>query len=87
MQLTPRAQPLVLPAERERFGDIVRRGFSQRRKKLSNLLPTSDARRAEHLSSAEWVELWRSMEGQPPPDPDFYRLTAARGIIGGLGIG
>ena len=40
VELTPRAQPLVVPADRERFAAIVQRGFSQRRKKLSNLLPT-----------------------------------------------
>ena len=62
VQLTPRAQPLVAPADRERFAAIVQRGFSQRRKKLSNLLPTSDGRRAEHLSPAEWVELWHQVE-------------------------
>jgi 16S rRNA (adenine1518-N6/adenine1519-N6)-dimethyltransferase len=62
VQLTPRAQPLVAPADRERFAAIVQRGFSQRRKKLSNLLPTDDGRRAEHLSPAEWVELWRQVE-------------------------
>ena len=50
VQLTPRAQPLVAPADRERFAAVVQRGFSQRRKKLSNLLPTRDGRRAEHLS-------------------------------------
>jgi len=64
VQLTPRAQPLVAPADRERFAAIVQRGFSQRRKKLSNLLPTDDGRRAEHLTSAEWVELWRQVEGR-----------------------
>jgi 16S rRNA (adenine1518-N6/adenine1519-N6)-dimethyltransferase len=58
VQLTPRAQPLVAPADRERFAAVVQRGFSQRRKKLSNLLPTDDGRRAEHLSPAEWVKLW-----------------------------
>jgi len=60
VQLTPRAEPLVAPEDREHFAAVVHRGFSQRRKKLSNLLPTSDARRAEHLTPAEWVELWRS---------------------------
>ncbi len=63
VQLTPRAQPLVAPAERERFAAIVQRGFSQRRKKLSNLLPTDDGRRAEHLSPADWVDLWKTIEG------------------------
>jgi 16S rRNA (adenine1518-N6/adenine1519-N6)-dimethyltransferase len=61
VQLTPRPQPLVQPAERASFAAVVQRGFSQRRKKLSNLLPTSDHRRAEHLSPAEWVDLWRSL--------------------------
>ena len=62
VQLVPRAEPLVVPAERERFAAVVQRGFSQRRKKLSNLLPTDDGRRAEHLSPTEWVELWRQVE-------------------------
>ena len=62
VQLVPRAEPLVFPAERERFAAVVQRGFSQRRKKLSNLLPTDDGRRAEHLSPTEWVELWRQIE-------------------------
>jgi len=62
VQLTPLARPLVQPEERERFAAVVQRGFSQRRKKLSNLLPTQDARRAEHLTPTEWVELWRLVE-------------------------
>jgi len=62
VQLIPRAQPLVVPADRERFAAVVQRGFSQRRKKLSNLLPTDDGRRAEQLSPAEWVHLWRKVE-------------------------
>ncbi len=62
MQLTPRAQPLVAVAERESFAAVVQRGFSQRRKKLSNLLPTPDGRRAEHLAPVEWVDLWRQIE-------------------------
>jgi 16S rRNA (adenine1518-N6/adenine1519-N6)-dimethyltransferase len=64
VQLTPRVQPLVLPEDRERFAAVVQRGFSQRRKKLSNLLPTNDGRRAEHLSPPEWVELWRQVESE-----------------------
>ncbi|HEV3270688.1 MAG TPA: 16S rRNA (adenine(1518)-N(6)/adenine(1519)-N(6))-dimethyltransferase RsmA [Candidatus Methylacidiphilales bacterium] len=62
VRLTPRAQPLVVPADRGRFAAVVRRGFSQRRKKLSNLLPTPDGRRAEQLAPAEWVGLWRQIE-------------------------
>lgn len=60
VQLVPRPQPLIAIEEREAFVEIVQRGFSQRRKKLSNLLPTSDGRRAEQLTPAEWVDLWRS---------------------------
>ena len=64
VQLTPRTDPLVAPEERERFSAVVQRGFSQRRKKLSNLLNTDDGRRAEHLTPVEWVELWRKLEGR-----------------------
>ena len=64
VQLTPLTQPLVAPADRERFAAVVQRGFSQRRKKLSNLLPTDDARRAEHLSPADWVTLWQEVENK-----------------------
>jgi len=60
VQLTPLTAPLVRPEERSAFAGVVQRGFSQRRKKLSNLLPTTDERRAEHLSPGEWVALWRS---------------------------
>jgi len=62
VQLTPHASPLVAVEERVRFAAVVQKGFSQRRKKLSNLLPTSDDRRAEHLSPVEWVALWRKIE-------------------------
>ena len=62
VRLTPRAEPLVTPAERGRFAAVVQRGFSQRRKKLSNLLPTPDGRRAEELDPAAWVTLWREVE-------------------------
>jgi 16S rRNA (adenine1518-N6/adenine1519-N6)-dimethyltransferase len=61
IQLTPRTEPLVAPEDREKFATVVQRGFSQRRKKLSNLLPTEDGRRAEHLSPTEWVALWREL--------------------------
>jgi 16S rRNA (adenine1518-N6/adenine1519-N6)-dimethyltransferase len=63
VELTPRAQPLVAPGDREKFAAVVQRGFSQRRKKLSNLLDVDDGRRAEHLSPEEWVELWRRIGG------------------------
>lgn len=65
VQLVPLVSPLIAPEERERFAAVVQRGFSQRRKKLSNLLPTSDGRRAEHLTPADWVELWRQVEKEP----------------------
>jgi 16S rRNA (adenine1518-N6/adenine1519-N6)-dimethyltransferase len=66
VQLVPRRQPLVAPEERGRFADVVQRGFSQRRKKLSNLLPVPDSRRAEELSPPQWVELWRKIEAAAP---------------------
>jgi 16S rRNA (adenine1518-N6/adenine1519-N6)-dimethyltransferase len=60
IRLTPLPKPGVAAEDRAEFAAFVQQGFSQRRKKLSNLLPTSDARRAEHLSPGEWIELWRS---------------------------
>jgi 16S rRNA (adenine1518-N6/adenine1519-N6)-dimethyltransferase len=65
VRLTPLHQPLVAPGEREDFAATVQRGFSQRRKKLSNLLPVADGRRAEQLSPAEWVGLWRQIKTKP----------------------
>ena len=62
VELTPRATSRVPAGERDRFAAVVQKGFSQRRKKLSNLLPTEDGRRAEHLTPEEWVELWRACE-------------------------
>ena len=61
IQLTPLRQPLVPWAERASFATIVQRGFSQRRKMLSNLLEVRDDRRAEELTPAQWVELWRKV--------------------------
>jgi len=58
--LRRRENPLISATEREKFAAFVQRGFAQRRKKLSNLLPVADERRAEHLSPGEWVALWRS---------------------------
>ena len=60
VRLRPLANPLVTAGERATFATFVQRGFSQRRKKLSNLLPTKDARRGEELTPLQWVELWRS---------------------------
>ncbi len=51
-----------LPAEKRRaFYDLVRQGFSQRRKKLRNLLPVDLDARAEELSVAEWQKLFREI--------------------------
>ena len=61
VQLTPRSQPLVPTVDRPSFAAMVQRGFSQRRKKLSNLLEIRDDRRAEELSPTQWVELWRKI--------------------------
>ncbi len=62
VQLTPRSRPLVSPVDRANFAAVVQRGFSQRRKKLSNLLEIKDDRRAEELSPSDWVDLWRKIE-------------------------
>lgn len=64
VRLRPRAVPLVGAEEKGSFAEAVHRGFSQRRKKLSNLLPVEDGRRAEHLSPEEWVALWRRLPGR-----------------------
>lgn len=61
VELTPLARPLVRPEERTSFAAVVQRGFSQRRKKLSNLLDIRDDRRAEELSPEAWTELWRKI--------------------------
>jgi 16S rRNA (adenine1518-N6/adenine1519-N6)-dimethyltransferase len=65
VELRRRTQPLLQGTERLRFQKFVRRGFSQRRKKLSNLLPVEEQRRAQQLSVAEWIRLWRETEGGP----------------------
>jgi 16S rRNA (adenine1518-N6/adenine1519-N6)-dimethyltransferase len=64
VELTPLEAPSVKAEERGRFAAVVQQGFSQRRKKLSNLLATEDDRRAEQLSPGEWVELWRRIEAE-----------------------
>ena len=61
VRLTPRARPLILPGERTSLAECVQRGFSQRRKKLSNLLPTGDQRCAEQLSPSQWIKLWKTL--------------------------
>jgi 16S rRNA (adenine1518-N6/adenine1519-N6)-dimethyltransferase len=44
----------------ESFHVFVKRGFSQRRKKLKGLLPVDLDRRAEELDPAEWRKLYES---------------------------
>lgn len=68
VELLPLKNPLVNRNDFPRFARVVQRGFSQRRKKLSNLLPTGDERRAEHLSPSQWVELWRQVEQEGNAD-------------------
>jgi len=47
-----------LPPDREGFHAFVRKGFSQRRKKLKGLLSVDLDRRAEELDPAEWRDLY-----------------------------
>ncbi|HSI84184.1 MAG TPA: 16S rRNA (adenine(1518)-N(6)/adenine(1519)-N(6))-dimethyltransferase RsmA [Candidatus Methylacidiphilales bacterium] len=56
LQITDEAWP--------KFAAFVKQGFSQRRKKLSNLLPVKDSRRAEHLSVADWQSLFLETTAQ-----------------------
>ncbi len=53
-------KPAISVKERTKFRRFVKQGFSQRRKKLSNVLPVQDERRAGALSVADWAELFRS---------------------------
>ncbi len=46
------------------FERMVRKAFSQRRKKLKNLLPIQEERRAEEVRLEEWVPLYLEMEDQ-----------------------
>ncbi len=50
--------PLVPETESAAFHAFVKKGFSQRRKKLSNTLGIDDPRRPEQLSVPEWVAAW-----------------------------
>lgn len=57
-------KPDALPAaEAAAFYQVVRKGFSQRRKKLKHLLPIPSEARAEELSVEEWKELYASIRG------------------------
>jgi len=53
------AAPPLGQEERGPFQAFVKKGFSQRRKKLSNTLGIDDGRRAEELSIADWIVAWR----------------------------
>jgi 16S rRNA (adenine1518-N6/adenine1519-N6)-dimethyltransferase len=82
VQITPRDPFEVPECDYELFRKFVRRGFSQRRKQLGNLLreelPSWSAAakalglnskaRAENLSLAEWIALTNFIA--PPPMPD-----------------
>ncbi|GAB4241921.1 MAG: 16S rRNA (adenine(1518)-N(6)/adenine(1519)-N(6)) -dimethyltransferase RsmA [Candidatus Methylacidiphilales bacterium] len=61
IRLTAHAQP-VLPLESEaHFYQMVRQGFSQRRKKLKHLLPIDLDARAEELTLTEWHRLYEQL--------------------------
>ncbi len=53
--------PLVPVESRRAFRALVKKGFSQRRKKLSNVIGGTDSRRAEHLTVTEWVQMWETL--------------------------
>jgi 16S rRNA (adenine1518-N6/adenine1519-N6)-dimethyltransferase len=55
-----RRKPLPLPEaeDRRKFNAFVRQGFSQRRKKLRNVLPVDLDKRPEELAVEEWLELY-----------------------------
>ena len=50
-----------VPTDLESFHAFVKKGFSQRRKKLKGLLPVDLDRRAEELDPAEWRKLYESI--------------------------
>jgi len=59
VRFTRREETAVSMDERKAFRRFVKQGFSQRRKKLSNVLPVNDERRAGVLSVEDWVALFR----------------------------
>jgi 16S rRNA (adenine1518-N6/adenine1519-N6)-dimethyltransferase len=59
VRLRRRDAPLLRSENRAAFHALVKKGFSQRRKKLSNLLSIKDDRRAEELDVPDWVEIFR----------------------------
>ncbi|MGI8604597.1 MAG: 16S rRNA (adenine(1518)-N(6)/adenine(1519)-N(6))-dimethyltransferase RsmA [Verrucomicrobiales bacterium] len=80
--LTPRERSTLPVFDELVFARLVRQGFSQRRKQLKNLLPTTprdwqdvcaalnvpETARAEELSLAQWVDLARLFDPRPQRD-------------------
>ena len=63
LRMTPNPKaPAFDPAGRKAFYELVRKGFSQRRKKLRNLIDFDSDKRAEELSVAEWQQLYRELQ-------------------------
>ncbi|HEY8966093.1 MAG TPA: 16S rRNA (adenine(1518)-N(6)/adenine(1519)-N(6))-dimethyltransferase RsmA [Candidatus Methylacidiphilales bacterium] len=60
------AAPLLPEAETAAFHAFVKKGFSQRRKKLSNTLGIDDARRPEALSVPDWIAAWTQWKAARP---------------------
>lgn len=57
LRLTRHAHP---PADLAPFYAFIKKGFSQRRKKLKGLLPVTLDHRAEELDPASWLQLYAS---------------------------
>jgi 16S rRNA (adenine1518-N6/adenine1519-N6)-dimethyltransferase len=62
VQFDLREKSRVSFEQRQAFYEFVRQGFSQRRKKLKNLLPVNLELRAEELSVEAWQELFLETE-------------------------
>lgn len=60
VRLQLRPEPLIPPQQRVAFRAMVKKGFSQRRKKLSNLIGGTDPRRAEELTVEDWCDKVRA---------------------------
>ncbi len=56
--------PPIPGEEAQAFYAFVKKGFSQRRKKLSNTLGIADSRRPEELSVADWAAAWAGWKAQ-----------------------
>jgi 16S rRNA (adenine1518-N6/adenine1519-N6)-dimethyltransferase len=62
IKVTPKKDIQINEDERLKFYEFVKKGFSQRRKKLRNLLPVDLDERAEALTVEQWVELYHSVK-------------------------